>query len=328
MPRFSSFTPFGMWRFEGDLSPAKKIYDAMRAAQGGDDGPFRETGYQGAKLYAQSMGLGRVYEMIQRVKGQHRAKSVTYLLEEMEKQYGISPDSSRTDAERRARLSSRKKAVRALEANVRAGLTDILGEDFIDIITTDDASFADLVDNFSTTPPPEANFHLPSTSFWGTVLGDYGPPQTEFFYVGVHDRGLVNGDVNLASSIPVNSTIVFGSHNGGLIQKATVLGSYPYEFDVAAGTYKWVATLSAPLTKVIENGQGFTTSTFPYWPTGRLRFLIKIKPAASLRANTIADVNDFMMRSVRGVANWQITTSTTPGFVIGASPIGFEILGT
>lgn len=327
MPRYSAFTPYGMFRFSAEPSTAEKIYQSMRESQGGDDGPFREFGYQGAKLYAQSMGLARVNEYYQRIRDQHNSSKTTFLLSEMEEQYGITPDTSRTEAARRAKLSSRKKAGRALEANVRAGLAELLGSDFIDIYTSNHPDFTDLVNNFATTPPAEANFHLPTTSGWGIAIEDNGPPNNKLRYVAIDSiRGLASVSVQ---TFKANEIIVFGSHNGSLIQKAQILNpgvatEYIAEYD----KYIFEMTLTAPLTKAVQAGQAFTSSTFPWFPTGRQHFLIFVKPAVAFNAALVADVHDFMARSVRVSSVWQITTSpdlaTNLGFKINESLIGFS----
>jgi hypothetical protein len=310
MPLFSSFAPFGMMTFSSQPTYAQRIYVTLRASQGNDDGAFREFGYQGAKLYATSMFLGRVQECYSRITEQHSPKTVTFLLPEKEFEYGITPDDSLTDSQRRAALSTRYiSGAGSTETELDSGLSQILGSNLIDLVLPSDPIFATLISQFSTTPPIYSNFKnstIPGK--WFIAQNNWGP-----------ESGKLIGKLICGDPPIVDELFVFGSHNESTTQaliatEITHLGNDLYEFDFAPG-----------VTHAVEEGQGFTTNSYPVWSTGRRRFLIKITEASSKDGNLMSNVNNYMERSIKAVSVWEKSIPQVGGFVLNVSSLNYTL---
>lgn len=293
-----------MLSFSAQPSNAHKIYISMRSAQGNDDGAFREFGYQGAKLYATAMLLGRIAEMYKRILEQHSPKTVTYLLADKELEYGIVPDTSRTDLERRVRLISRYlSGIGASETDLVSGLAILLGSGFIDLVPPSDPVFADLIDNFSTTPPTYVNY-TDSTKAGKWMLADHDWGANSGFLRAV----LICGEPPIVGDI-----FVFGSHNETITQKCVV--THVEVITTGEHLGKYLLDFSG-VVKPVEANQGFTTSAYPIWSTGRRRFLIGISDDVRLNADTVADMNAYMERSARAVDVWDKSAPQAAGFRI------------
>lgn len=310
MPLFSSFAPFGMMTFSSQPTYSEKIYDSFRKSQGNEDGAFREFGYQGAKLYATAMMFGRIQELYRRIVEQHSPDTVTFYLDEKEQEYRITPDTSRSDSSRRDRLKSRFiSGIGCSEADLDAGLLSVLGTSFQDLVLPSDSSFADLVDNFPTSPPLYANYQDSTIAGkWLVAEHNWGPAS------GNLTARLICGDPPVADEI-----YAFGSSNETTTQSLTTqsvisLGDDLYEIEFAA-----------PITKPVEQGQAFTSSSYPIWSTGRRRFVIKISADASKNNNLMTDTDNYMDRSVRAVTVWEKSIPQVGGFVLNSSPLNYTL---
>ncbi len=318
MPLLSAFTPPGMLYCSEQPSYAKRIYDSMRSAQGNDDGAFREFGYQGAKLYAAAMMLARVQECYLRIKEQHSADTVTFFLEEKEREYKIVPDKSRTDEDRRKRIRTRLLAgVGSSQTDLVAGLTAVLGSDFVQLFSSREVIFADLIAAYSTDPPLYVNYQDPTIPRkWMQAQHNWGPDSGNLIALLVCGNAPVVGDI-----------FVFGSHNETLTQKCTVTTVIPQGNNLYEMNFSGV-------TKAVEKNQGFTSSSYPVWATGRRRFLIEVSTQASFNNNLMSDVDNYMERSIRAVSNYQKASppNQVGGFQLngGSNPgrLGFTLLET
>lgn len=281
----------------------------MRSSQGDDDGAFREFGYQGAKLYATAMMLGRVQETYKRITEQSSPNTVTFLLEEKEREYGITPNSSLTDAERRQNLKIRyRSGIGSSLSDLTSGLSEVLGTNFLDLVEPSDAAFADLIDNFAIVPPSYAKFQDPTISGkWLIAQHNWGP-----------DSGALTAKLICGAAPEVGEDYVFGSHTESYTQKCKVISV------VNLGNSLYSLGFSN-VTKAVQEGQGFTSNSYPIWGTGRRRFLIKISSVASKDGNMIANTDDYMQRSVRAVTVWEKSVPQSGGFILNSSPLNYTL---
>jgi hypothetical protein len=298
-----------MLTFSSQPTYAKKIYDSMRSSQGNDDGAFREFGYQGAKLYATAMMLGRVQELYKRITEQASPKTVTFLLPEKEKEYGITPNTSQSDAERRFKLGIRyRSGIGSSLSDLTSGLSEVLGSNFLDLIKPSDTDFADLIDNFAIVPPSYAKFQNPTIEGkWLIAQHNWGP-----------SSGNLTAKLICGSAPESGEDYVFGSPTESYTQKCKItnvlsLGNNLYELTFTG------------VTKAVQEGQGFTSNSYPIWSTGRRRFLIKITAASSKDANIINNTDDYMQRSVRAVTVWEKSVPQSGGFILNSSPLNYVL---
>lgn len=298
-----------MMTFSSQPTYAKKIYDSMRSSQGNDDGAFREFGYQGAKLYATAMLLGRVQELYRRITEQSSPKTVTFLLQEKESEYGITPNTSQDSNERRFKLGIRyRSGIGSSLSDLTSGLSEVLGTNFLDLVEPSDAAFTDLIDNFAIIPPIYAKFQNPTIEGkWLVAQHNWGP-----------SSGNLTAKLICGAAPESGEEYVFGSHTESYTQKCRVTAVLPL------GDNLYELTFSA-VTKAVQEGQGFTSNSYPIWSTGRRRFLIKITDSASKDANMIANTDDYMQRSVRAVTVWEKSTPQVGGFVLESSPLSYTL---
>jgi hypothetical protein len=246
--------------------------------------------------------LGRVVELYSRITEQHSPKTVTFLLPDKEKEYGLTPDDSRTEQERRNRLGSRYLAgIGSSQDDLEQGLISILGSHFLEIVPPSDPNFSDLVDNFPTTPPSYANYQDSTRAGkWLLANHDWGS-----------NAGALSATLICGETPVVGEEYVFGSHLETIVQKCTLTSV------VATSDPKVFLLNFDGVTKPVEKGQGFTSSSYPIWSTGRRRFLIGIAEEATRNQNEITDTHNYLERSVRAVTCWSFATDQLFGFRIG-----------
>jgi len=290
VPLYSAFTPFGLLDYSSDPSPAENIYNAGAKLLGAPENFSLEPGsHAEAMLYADAMGLARVFQTDRKMRNQLDPLKATDMLPVYEAAYGLIPKPTDTIPQRQAALASAMRAPEgATVAAVTAALQAALGSDFVSYRLT---PVSEIV-NFPASPG-DAN----SPSKWT----DKGvSPQVVRLTGAVVSLGVpvaVPYETIVDAGEPrilVGEQIVVSVNNIGLAERVNITA-------IGAGTF------TATFTKVHEVGDIATTAYFPFWRTTKKHSLVVLTRAATLDPEKRRTVNEIMKRMVTGWSTWAIS---------------------
>lgn len=333
---FSAFAPFGQLDFSSDESEGEKVYKSMvagftdpRDGRTAIDLTADETNYQEAKIFATAMAIAAARVTLRHAHAQLRPETSFELLEAHERRYGIVPGPQDTVTRRRGLLDARQKVSRGPRRDViDAGLRAILGANLIRYRTIS----ASEASKWPTSPgsgpgvfarvdvvPRIVRALAPIAGVYGAH--DAGDPNRFQVTVPYENWLAREPDVHLQQG----DVVCVGAENLGLAEKVTI--------DAVSGDGA-TRTFTARFYNPHDEGCSVTTGPMPLWTSTKRFVLIVVKAAASVDADVVRRIDDFMGTISRAVTQWAIVQPTTPGattvgpFTLGSSPLGAVTIGT
>ena len=322
MPRYSSFTRYGLLRYSAEPSEPEKVYKAM--VQSYTDPKTGQASFdlsQGtdleARIYATAMAIGAAREAVKTAVAEQNPATSLYKLADWESAFELIPGRADSINDRRGALAVRQKLARgARREAIEDGLRQILGDDFLAyrVLTTDEAeswpadpSSGPGVFGRMDLPPRRIRLTTPVTSATATV-------RYENWDTSQPEVRILKGDV-----------LCVQPENLGLAEKVTVTA--------ADGTGD-ARTLTATFAHAHDIDASATTGPAPFWWSTKRYVLIVVKAAAALDMTTRRKVDDFMRRAARTVTQWGIVSPASAGgstigpFTLGTSKLGVTTLGS
>jgi hypothetical protein len=316
MPKFSAFSKFGHLAFSGREPLAKRIYDAQRAALGGEENlpDAFDASHMAGTLYARAMSLATAQLTFERAINNRRPGHSTEAIEAHEKDWGTVPSPLATLDERRAALRAAELAMGpATESTIREALSTLLGADFVDIVMITDgvAPSAVLVD------PDEV---------WDAAdgPGTWLPPDT------VQKWHRLDGDVyagvqTVSTTHMASSTEPFAVGEQ-LVVHPGVLGRQERIVVSAVNGSSITATFRRPH----EAGAPITSTPWPLAFSYNRVILVVVSQSAARSYQSRANIDDLMDRMLSESDHWNIVEESGPGTLgpfrvsdgrIGCTPI-------
>ncbi len=295
MPRFSAFTPFGMFRFSSRKPTAQAIYESLRDGQG-DAYSTSWDGIQQARNYATAMCLGSAQLQVDRAANNAVMMKATEMIPAHEDNYQVIPSPTETIPDRRTALAAARALVRG---NARSILTTILqlrlGSGFLALVTCDAAHRA----SWPYDAENPANWVAATT-----------PPllyQTTSTILTTGTVSTVSVELLNGSALPsIGDTLVVEAGRLGLMEKVTVTATTPATSTVDA-------TISAVFSRVHPTGSMCTTAPFPFWAGNQRHLYIVVTQAVIDDRDLMRWLRWYLGRALRGNSTWTVTTETTPG---------------
>ncbi len=323
MPRFSAFTRYGHLAFSGAPSAPERIYRSLRAAyfdprSGVAAIDVTPGTYHEAKLYARAMALASAEASLKRAGNQGNPAKATEGLPHWERTYRLAPAPDATLDARRAEASARRKISRGnrWEA-ITDALEQILGDDLISVraITVDEAatwpsSPGDGPGVYQRPEQPAKTIRLlePVTTVAAPSTVAYEPWDA-------NDSGLV---LNAGDQLCIQPEVLEQA------EKVTVSA-----VDLASDPL----LLTATFENAHDEGSFATTGDTPLWWSTTGHLLIVVTSEAALDVDTLARVDNELMRRTKAGTTWSIVEPSTPGaetvgpFTLGSSPLGAVTVG-
>lgn len=318
MPLYSAFTSYGQLEYSSEPSDAEKIYDAARAGYidpktGTATIDLSEGTYHESKLYARALAIADAKATVRRSGNQENPLKAVEALPHHEAELRLPPRATATIDERRAAVAVRRRRSRGnrYEA-LYEGLSRILGAALIAIRpigahegTTWPASPATGPGVFVRNDQPAKVVRLldPVTTLGAPLTVAY-----ENWDTTQPDIQLVKGDV-----------LAVQPENLGLAEKVTIASV------AGVGTAR---TLTATFSKGHDQDASASTGPVPIWWSTLGHMLVVVAHEAALDAELVAQVNEYLERTLKGGTTWSIVEPTTPGastigpFTLGVSPLG------
>lgn len=292
--QFSAFSEFGRFSFSGGPCLGQRIYDSIWANLGEN---YARDGYTDTKVYATAMALARMVDAQTRLDAQISPDTALELLPDREAEYGIVVPVSATIADRRATLAARMALPNGCSRpNALAALTDLLGDDFLELRSTSSASAvkypatAGSIGNFVAPKTPRRLFKLRDNL---SVLGS----------VVVSIRN-VDGTVPTDADMPaLGETITIEPEHNTQRESVTVL---------AAGTVGSDCQLYATFTKAHHANARIVCGPWPLWASTKRHSVIKVSESAALDGPTHRQIDDLLARLFRAVSTWSVAGNDGP----------------
>lgn len=309
MSEFGTFAPFGLFEFGAGPSPGEASYRSqIRSVEQAFD--VSEGTHVEATIYARAMALASLKATLRHARQQRRPMRAVEMLGSLEQTFGISPVPGDSDDMRRRTLAARKRIPRgASPANIAAVLTDLLGDDFIRVITLPADAIPPLPGDVGSWDAAEAE-----TRMFRILSGvlQTGVPWT-FTYESLLDD---------SARIAVGDVLAAQTENRSVAEAVTIAA-----VDNASSPPRATATFQ----NAHDVGASLRTHA-PFWFSEKRRLTILVKPHAADNPRTRERIDEEMRRIVRGTTEWSIARESSPGvmgpFTIGTSPIGSVPIGT
>lgn len=303
MSQWSNFAPFGEFAFSSETSESEKIYDAqIRALGPAFTGPNDE-----AETYADSMCFGAARLQLQAAGAQDDPTQVSYLIEELERDWRVYHAPDATLGERRAELAYRMAASSgAFDTAITAGLTALLGALFIHQrpMNLDPLLEVSSSSTFPTHSPPR------NTPIKKITINDSISPGSAL--------------VPYTSELNDGNSLLIGEK---LIVDPGLLGIEEIVIVEYADSVKFAATFTKPHT----SGTHATTGPFCRWWSNQRHTMVVVDSSVLTNSNLLTKVHEFMRRTMPAVSTWVVCSETSPGYVgpwiVGSSLIGKTPLG-
>lgn len=314
MGQFSAFTPFGLFDFSDDPSPAELYYDSM-VAQLSPAFDMSEGTYIEAKTFARAILLGCARAQNQAANNQRIPSRVHDKLPTWEKDYGIVVDPSWTPDTRREVLSARVLLMHgSREEALFTELSAILGTDLYKIRATQPSERV-----LWPSPDPTGIGTFPAMDaqlVFGRILDPVAAPgsvQVRFEAVGdlyptVGQKLCFEPEVNVlteAATVTALARSVAGLENPDL--------------------------LTATFTKAKDANSWFA-SAMPLWQSSQRVLQIIVKPAAAANVETRRKVHEAMARHCKTTTEWEIIESAdgvnTGPWIVNIAYVGSTAIGT
>lgn len=300
----SAFEPFGMLEFSSQDPLGRRVYDSLRDSLGDAFHQFA----QDAETYADAMTLSIASLQIDAADGQSDPAQTSYLLEEIERDFGVFPEFGATLADRRALLGvSIESAWAGILATIRAGLAVIFGAGFVDAnytywgdvtLATDTPVMVPV-----TTPIKLVTLNSPYGIFPGTQTVSY----TRLLDAG---NRVTSGD-----------RLYVDPENLAECELVTVTAST----ETTATTGTITAVFANPHNQVVTA----TTSSHPAWSSSRNHLVVGLSDAALRDQKAIGRATEYLRKVVPATSTWAFallsgfpTIEDTGPFQVGSGLVG------
>lgn len=278
--QFSAFAPFGVFRFSAKPSPCRQRYDELRTSLG----PAFQGPVQDALNYALGVAFGVAQLQLEAAGAQRDPRQVTYLLEDLERDYQLKPLPNDSVNIRRAALAAVMDVGRgATRAEIEAGLSALLGSLFVGCRWLD-------AETEAVTFP--------------TMRGYFVPPSNPIRHVRITDRILpgsrtVHYTPILTDGIPlkVGDWLVVDPGQYGLEER----------IDVRAAT---ATTFTASYAYVHEPGVRATTAPWPHWGSTKRHTVVVVDSSVLFNRRQLSQAEWFLRRKMTGVSTWVFCAGT------------------
>lgn len=293
MPRFSSFTPFGMLAFSSRHSHGETICRAYVAALGGQYSTEPGSASE-ARIYATAMGLARARYTIDRARNQLDPRKTVELLPVREHEYGIIPGLEDTVLDRQAAVAAKMRLARGCSRpELERSLLTLLGDAFVALRTIGiddaevfpaDASQQHFADAFT----PRKAARIPGRIFPGTRTLSY-------------EAADLHGP---AVALEPGDMLTVGPGNTGLVEVVMV-------------TAATASTFTATFLRVHDPDSYATTQPFPWWASTVRHVNVVVTDAAAVDPETRRKATDLLDTVLRGVTTWGIVaeSAAATGFI-------------
>jgi hypothetical protein len=285
MPECSAFTEFGLFEFSSDAPLPERIYDAIWANLG-EQNFAKDGGYTDAKVYAWAMGLARGLRMMSYVGDQVSPDTVLDLLPAREYEFGIIAAASAEIADRRGELAAAMiLAGGGTYGNISAGLTALLGSDFVSLRVCSNA------ETVTSPVAPETVGTWPAPSITRKVARISSPISNlgsqEVSYVDL------DGSSRATSILSTGDRVYVADANYERIESVVL---------TAANDSFFTATFTQPHDTFTAIG----THAFPFWVSTRRILIVALNATASKDAVKRAKVHRYMAKAVGSTTQWAI----------------------
>lgn len=321
MPLLSAFTPLGMLRLSGRASHGERIYRSIISGLSSQFDVTEGSRYE-AWAFAEAMKLARVKYAAERAAGQALPSSASTLLAKHEADHGLVPAWNETTPSRRAAIAVRWRApVQPTRLEVETALSDLLGNDFLALVTTSSADASTWPTGFTVSPSNLVSYRTARRLLrFLTPVSFIHPLYSTVAYEVARETG--RSDVS--DQIAVGDRLVVEAEVPGLTERVTVTAVSSETVDSVTTLY-----LTARFLHPHNAGCFATTGNYPAQTTTKRRSLIVLTPTAANDRESRRKVNDYMNRVARATSTWDIVQGsggTTGTFTVGTSPIGAETI--
>ncbi len=339
MPKFSAFTPLGLFRLTAAPSAARVIYNAKVTAIGANAAPnaayavVTPGSRLGAKLYAESIREAVIRMLARRAaECDLPARIHPEMVPIREREYGIVPVSNATFYQRkRALVAAYRLPLGGHRFNIENTLRALLGSGFVYYRTFDPAADTRVLYpttigsspmNLKSPDVPRVIVTLDSTPspdgpIPGISMPDPATPQ-KVYYTPVVPKP--------TGGVPVlvgDEDLVVEPRNPARCERVRV---------TEVGEDAGVPWFKAAFAQAHEPGSFGTTQPFPLWVSVQRFALIVVTPSVVVDAGLVAAIHKVMRTLARGVSTWSIAESTSPTtagpFTLGVSPLGSTTIST
>ena len=278
--QFSAYAPFGVFRFSAKPSPCKQRHDELRTSLG----PAFQGHVQDAINYGIAMAMGTAQLQLEAAASQRDPEQVTYLLDDLERDYQLKPLPTDSVNMRRSALAAIMAVGRgATRAQVEAGLTALLGSLFTG------CRWIDLETEAATFP---------------VMRGYFSPASTPIRHVRINERILpgsrtVSYSPILTDGIPlkVGDWLTIDPGQYGLEERV----------DIRAAT---ATTFTASYANTHEVGARATTAPWPHWGSTKRHTVVVVDSSVLFIPRLRAQVEWFMRRTMTAVSTWTLCAGT------------------
>ena len=302
MPLFSAYTPFGLFEFSSDDSPAEAIHKALDVGMGGGAAFDIKAGSDvEADNYATALAIASARSAIQRAALNMYGATATEKIPQLEQAFLAIPSRTATIAERRGVLAAKYLAARgSREEAIDNALRAALGTDFVFLYPIPRASVTKWPTTYGATPGLFSRIDVPAKTV--RLLDPVAP---DFSVSGVVTVPYENWNT---------------AHNEELLAKGDVLciepenpgGAELVTVTAVSGTGT-SRTFTATFTKPHEHNSAATTRPTPFGLSTKRHYLVILKTAAAKDAEKRRIANEVMRIAVRGVSTWSVVHETTDG---------------
>lgn len=259
-----------------------------------------------AEQYAAAVCLAAAQDQIDLAAAQNDPTTVTYLVDDLCKDFNVYPPVGSSLAQKRVLLAAAMSYSQGCSlATVRAGLQAILGSLYIHARPSHGA--------FAFTSPPSPSELMPVNTPHKLIEFN------QIVWAGTrtvsYTRLVDDGNPIIAGEV-----LDVESGNHGLYEQVTVTG--------AGGTLE-NPTLTAFFTRTHEAGKNATTGPRSTWSGFARRWLIAVEDAALTNAPLLATANEFLRKTLPAVSEWVFCRAGSGDLFSLAvdSMVGFDIIG-
>lgn len=311
----SAFQPAGLLELSSATPHAEIIYENIKKAAG--PGFAYEPGSpEDAQAYATAMCIASAEASMVRGANQRDPELVTDMLPQMEAMYRVVPGPTASINDRQRVLAAKNRIAKGSgPANVNAALIDLLGDDFITVVTHGDAA-----ESWPSDPSlGPGSFRKPSV----VPKRFYLEHSITTLAVPVTFRYRTRAGSDSTQRLQAGDEVVAQLGNIGLAEKVVI------ESTTEDGGLLYA---TAAFEKVKEAGATLRVGTTPVWMSTTRHLTVVVASAAARDSETRRRVNALLHGMLRGVSNWSVVEPTADGeagpFVIGESLLGLTPIET
>lgn len=323
MPLLSAFTPVGMLRLSGRTSHGERIYRSIVAGLR-DQFDVTEGSRYEALAFAEAMKLARIKYAAERAANQAFPDTASVLLARHEADRGLVPAWNETTQARRTALAIRwRRPKQPTRLEVEGALTDLLGDDFLALVTTAAADTQVFPTGIAVSPS-----NLVPYGTTRRLLRFLGPVSFLYPTLSTVEYELVGstGRADASDAISADERLVVEAEVPGITERVTIEDVSSEELD--DGSVR--RFLSARFNRPHHAGCLASTGNFPAQWSSKRHSLVVVTPAAAVDREKRRRVNEYLNRVARATSTWSIVQGnegSTGSFRIGESPIAAQTLG-